>query len=205
MGKKGNKSRNIVVFICEGYTEVYFYKNLINWFKIKKNNTPLPFEVHYINANGYGNVDTKAINKFNKLYEENFNKNDNIQVFLCLDKDVFKFGAKPYININKITKRINKKNVKKTVIYADDCIEAWFLKDLEGISKYLNISLEKIKKIKNKNSVERLKTIFNRVNKTYIKKGKSSEEFINYLNLDLICKSVGDLKEILDYLNNYNL
>lgn len=174
----------VVALFVEGPTEIEFYKAVIAE-ACRVMRTPFSCEIEYIDMKGIGNYKKDALRKFNKLKKDHCGK--NINVFLCIDHDVFEFSKKPPFNRCEVQKSLQKEGaVKVTYIIAKQSIEEWFLYDLEGVINYLH--LPKTTKRPKGNGQEALKKLFMRANKLYIKGGKT-DGFIEKLDIRKIMKA----------------
>ena len=65
---------------------------------------------------------------------------DDINVILCIDTDVFEFVKKPPVDKTAVKKSIEEAGAKKVCyIEARHSIEDWFLEDFEGVVSYLRL------------------------------------------------------------------
>lgn len=186
-----------IVFFVEGDTEEEFYNKMINY--IHSECGKFCFDkILYRNIKGITNYKNRINRIFNKNIIQNY-KDYEFIVFLCYDTDVFEYEQHPKIEWKEIENDLRDKGAKEVIhIKAKKSIEDWFLKDKEGILKFLK--LPKDTKIKGKNGQEKIKNLFKKANKTYIK-GQKCEGFINSLDMKKIMKEVpNELKCIYNIL-----
>lgn len=91
-----------------------------------------------------------------------------IIVFLCYDNDVFEYGMHPQVDREKLKKELlesGAKGVKEIIAYRN--IEDYLMIDEKGILKFLK--LKPTTRINGKTGLDKIKNIFNRANRTYIK------------------------------------
>lgn len=176
-----------LVFFVEGDTEIEFYKKMIGYIfnKHKIRN----IKVEYRNVSGVGGFKKEALSKFKRdIKTKSKYKGCKFIIVLCRDTDVDEFaGIKP--DFLKIEESFRKDKTVLNVIHleAEKCIEDWFLLDKDSILKFLKLSNSA--KIKGTNGFEKLKLLFKKSNKVYVK-GKSSSDLISHLNFDIILKNI---------------
>lgn len=168
----------VVAIFAEGSTEIEFYKAVvINARELM--GTPFKCEIEYADIKGIGNYKSNALRKFSSLQKKYQDK--KIQVFLCIDHDVFELQKKPPIDKKKVKQAILDAGAQNvTFIEANQSIEDWFLHDLGGVILYLRLS-KKTKRPKG-NGQAALKALFNQANRVYVK-GSKTEGFIEKLNI----------------------
>lgn len=191
-----------IVLCVEGETEIEFYKKLIDYFKQKNNSINFQIKISYINADGIGGFKKEILRKFKKQIKIQCKKCQPI-IVLCYDTDVFEddFSSKPNFNIENIEKDFLKQKVKQVIkIGANKSIEDWFLIDWQGILKFLK--LDKNTKIQGKNGSEKIKALYRKANKFYIK-GHKSKNLIENLNIELIYEKIKKNVEELEILKNF--
>ena len=120
----------VVAIFAEGSTEIEFYKAVvINARELM--GTPFKCEIEYADIKGIGNYKSNALRKFSSLQKKYQDK--KIQVFLCIDHDVFELQKKPPIDKKKVKQAILDAGAQNvTFIEANQSIEDWFLHDLGG-------------------------------------------------------------------------
>lgn len=181
-------SERIVLF-CEGDTEEIFYKKLFHHL-LKSSNKKIELTIR--NFKGIGNCKDKPIKVFENEIISKF-KDDYFYIFIAFDNDIFMFNRKPpldfetFSNIRKLL--IKKKKVREVYpLVAQQCIEDWFLLDLNGLQKYLSPNSKgPIKLPEGKDAVEKMKKLFEKYNKMYIN-GYATEDFVECLDLNKIIK-----------------
>lgn len=195
--------KKCIVIYTEGDTEYEFYDYLLN--TIKKIYSLKKFSVDKIskkNLKGITKFDKKILKKF-KNDMKTIYKGYEVVVFLCYDSDVFDYCAKPPVNWQNVEKELTKLGACKIHhLKAEKCIEDIFLIDIEGICNFLKI--DKIKKIKGNNGIEKIENLFSKGNRIY-QKGFSCEGFIKNLNLEKILKRSNKMFEpLIDELTEKN-
>ena len=199
-----NSIKRILVFITEGPTDQEFYKKINVHIKEIHGNKKFNFdEIMYICAEGIGNMHRKMLGKFKHLVSGNdkFCNYAKIVCF-CYDLDVFKNNINnPPINRERMKKDFYDAGADKIIeIIADDCIENFFTKDIEGIKKFLNLG--KRYKVPNKKGLELIKQMFKDGKKIY-HKGTRVEGLVDSLNINLIlaqiCPQVSKLCDEFGY------
>lgn len=173
----------IIGLFVEGPTEIELYKAII-----KKMHDKMPMEfkcsIKYVDMRGLGNYKNSAPWKFNRMAKENAGK--TIDVFLCIDADVFELEKKPPINRKEVKQKIQKAGAHSvTYIMAKSSIEDWFLSDFEGVREFLHLPAST--KCPSGSGQTALKTLFKKANKVYIK-GPNTISLIKKLNIDKIIK-----------------
>ena len=186
--------KNIVIFV-EGETEEELYNAFILKdikSKLSNNKYTCNFSVH--NVRGFGGFKNDAIRKYKNDILKKY-PNDDFFVFLCYDTDVFEIASKPKIDWKLIDKSLKDAGVKRVIhIKAKTCIEDWLLADLKNICKYLRISQNVT--VKGKNGFEKMKTLFKKANKIYVK-GKKVEGLLSKLDINIIIeKYLDELKSL---------
>ena len=191
MNKKG------IIFFIEGDTEIEFYKKMIQYLHDKKGRFSID-KILYENIKGITNYKSKINRIFNKRTVKDY-PNFNFTVFLCYDTDVFEYEQQPKINWREIEKELKSDGAEKVIhVKAQKSIEDWFLKDEKNIIKFLGLPIKT--KSKGKNGQEKIKNIFNKANKVYIK-GQKCEGLVDCLDMNVIMKEVPDeLKAIYKIL-----
>ena len=104
-------------------------------------------------------------------------KNLSNKVFCCYDTDVFELAQKPPTNWQIVKKKVCELGIDDfNEIKATRMIEDWFLKDIEGLCKFLGIEIPK--KLEGKDGLEKIKHLFRRGKKPKIyQKGSYSHKF----------------------------
>ena len=157
-----------IIFFVEGDTEVEFYKKMIQYLHGKKGR----FNIEKIlteNIKGITNYKSKINRIFNKRTIVEY-PNHEFTVFLCYDTDVFEYEQHPKIDWKEIEKDL-KANGAVRVIHNTT-------------------------KVTGKSGQEKIKKLFKKANKAYIK-GQKCEGFIECLDMKVILKSVPDELKIV--------
>lgn len=179
-------TRNGVVFFVEGETEVEFYKKLIKYLHDKYGNFKVD-KVQVENLKGIGNYKNRVMRIFDKRILQKYSGYSFV-VVLCYDTDVFEYEECPKINWKEIELELKKSGAESVIhIKAKKSIEDWFLKDEANMRKFLNVS-QKIK-IKGQSGQEKIKDLFKKANKTYVK-GQKCEGLIDVLDMEKILTDV---------------
>lgn len=186
-----SKSKRILVFITEGPTDEEFYKAINARIKEIHRQKKFNFDkIMYICACGIGNMHKKMLCKFKTevVYNEKYKEYKKIVCF-CYDLDVFKKNIQsPPINREKMKKDFYEAGADKIIeIIADDCIECFFLKDIEGIKKFLKLGAKY--KVPNKKGLDLIKQMFKDGNRIYYK-GAKVEGLVKALNINLILAQI---------------
>lgn len=191
MKKKG------IIFFIEGDTEIEFYKKMIRYLHKRKGRFNIN-KILYENIKGITNYKNKINRIFNKRTITEYPNHEFI-VFLCYDTDVFEYEQHPKINWKEIEKDLKKNGAIKIIhVKAKKSIEDWFLKDKDNIIAFLK--LPKGTKLKGKNGQEKIKNLFKKANRTYIK-GQKCEGFIESLDMEVILQVVpNELKTLYKIL-----
>lgn len=101
---------------------------------------------------------------------------------------MFEFDQHPRIDWKEIESYLLANGVKEVYhIKAEKSIEDWFLKDEKNIVKFLKLPANT--KVKGKSGQERIKALFRKANRTYIK-GQEDKGFIDSLDMSVILKKV---------------
>lgn len=187
-----------LVLFVEGETEVAFYKSLV---KCIHDSCPgrLGARIEYRNVNGVGGFKNNAIRKFKNEILRKYGSEFDYTVALCHDTDVFEYAEKPPINWNDLKKDFISIGVKKVVqVKAEKSIEDWFLIDEKGIKKYLRLPQKE--KISGSSGYDRLRKIFNKAGKIYLK-GSRCDGLVDHLDIELIMQHIhNEIKPLLDVL-----
>lgn len=137
---------------------------------------------------GIAKFQKKLVNKFSKEIVNKYGKDHDITVFLCYDTDVFEFGVQPPIDRVALEKDLRDSGAKNVVhIKANRTIEDFFMYDLDGIIKFLNI--KKPKKSIGSAGLQKLEFLFSKANKIY-QKGYKCQGFIDSLDMNIIFKNI---------------
>ena len=110
-------------------------------------------------------------------------------VCFCYDNDVFEFNQNPPINRALMKNDFISAGANKVIeIIANRTIEDFFLFDIEGIKKYLNLP-KSYKTTFKSNGLETIKKMFNDANRVYFK-GEKVIGLVKSLNKKLILESI---------------
>ena len=188
-----------IVFFVEGDTEVEFYKQLMS--EMHRRCPDQRFSVDqvvYKNLQGITRYDKHALRVFNRDIKLRYT-DCKFTVVLCYDTDVFEFTANPPVNWIKVDKMLREAGAGRVIhLKAKHSIEDWFLLDLLGVCKYLN--LPKSTKISKGNGLKTLQELFRKKNRVYVK-GTNVRDFIECLDVSKImcclCKELAPLCKIL--------
>lgn len=185
-----------VVFFIEGDTEVEFYKELVKYLRSKKGR--LNKKILYKNIQGITNYK----NRINRIFNKDIivkHPDRQFIVFLCYDTDVFEYAQHPKIDWKQIEKELRVNGANKVVhIKAKKSIEDWFLKDEQGVKKFLKLPQKT--KLNGKNGQEQIEDLFKKANRVYIK-GQKCEGFVKKLDIEKIVNEISDeLKDIYKVL-----
>lgn len=193
---------NGIILFVEGDTDKQFYGALLSKLH-EKCEGKFPVKIIPKNIAGVGNYKSKV----NRIYNNDIKiRNPDVQftVFLCYDTDCFEYSKKPPIDWRNVEKLLIASGIQKVIhIKAKKSIEDWFLKDIDGVLKFLR--LNKHQKANGRNGQEILKALFKKANKTYIK-GNDCKGFIESLNMCKIIDEIfEEIKPLCEFLNIKNL
>jgi hypothetical protein len=191
------KSNYQIIAFVEGDTEKEFFEALIKYYRINSTNS-----IHHIkifNVKGIGRFEARVISKLKHDILIN-TAGEKISVVCCYDTDVFELAQKPPVNWEIIKRNVLALGIKEFIeVKAKRMLEDWLLKDVNGLCKYLKITPPK--KIEGKDGLDKIKRLFKKGNKLYIK-GHNSVKFIPSLNISIIRKEVkAELVEFEKTLN----
>lgn len=192
-------SKYVVIFV-EGETEEELYKNyIIPLIRNELSNKKLECEVSIFNVRGVGGFKNDSIMKFKRLIEKNPNK--EFIVALCYDTDIFEFASVPPIDWNKVQSKMEKVGANKVIqVRARKSIEDWLLYDVEGICRWLRIQVPS--KVTGKNGYDKIKTLFKKGNKIYIK-GRKVSGLLERLDINKILeKANAELEPLISILKS---
>lgn len=192
-------SKYVVIFV-EGETEEELYKNyIIPLIRNELPNKKLECEVSIFNVRGVGGFKNDSIMKFKRLIEKNPNK--EFIVALCYDTDIFEFASVPPIDWNKVQSKMEKEGANKVIqVRARKSIEDWLLYDVEGICRWLRIQVPS--KVTGKNGYDKIKTLFKKGNKIYIK-GRKVSGLLERLDINKILeKANAELEPLISILKS---
>lgn len=192
-------SKYVVIFV-EGETEEELYKNyIIPLIRNELPNKKLECEVSIFNVRGVGGFKNDSIMKFKRLIEKNPNK--EFIVALCYDTDIFEFASVPPIDWNKVQSKMEKVGANKVIqVRARKSIEDWLLYDVEGICRWLRIQVPS--KVTGKNGYDKIKTLFKKGNKIYIK-GRKVSGLLERLDINKILeKANAELEPLISILKS---
>ena len=196
MSKKDKEEKVVVIFI-EGETEIEFYKRLVSVMRAHCGGR-LACSVEPINASGIGQYKNKVLRIFEKRIKKKY-PSGSFYVALCYDQDVFEMGKNPPVNWQEVKRAfLDSGVIEVRLIKAVHSIEDWFLCDPEGIFQYLHLPANT--KLPSGNGYERMKALFKKGTKIYIK-GKTNGNFVQALNIEKIllanCRDISPLCKLL--------
>ncbi len=182
-------NKTLVCIYTEGATDKVFYDILIEHIREKSNKKFNVDEIKKYNIAGIGNFKTKLINKFNRETKASKYKNYKKIVVLCYDKDVFELiNQTPPVDWKIVERELKASGASKVIhLVAEKSIEDIFLLDIDNILKFLKLSKNISKKLSG-NGFEKLRFLYKKANKIYVK-GTKVEEFVYKLDIDKICKA----------------
>lgn len=189
---------NSVLVLCEGETELEFYKILLG-----KYINPSKLRRNYSNLQGVYSLNDKVRSKIESYLQNDAYKScTDIHVFIAYDRE----GPRETESLLDI------KNLKENYLYstsriksineiiATQDLESWFFHDLEGVYKFLKVPVAKrnMKLFKNTEATHNriLSNFFYKHNKLY-QKGKKVQGFLNYLDFEKIYSNVQELKDAI--------
>ena len=171
-------TEKLVAFFVESATEVAFYKAVVINAQ-KKLNAPYACSFQYVDMKGIGNFKSDALRQFRLLKKKH--PDQPIDVFLCIDRDVFDLQKKPPIDKASVKKSLIKEGAQKVeYIEAKQSIEDWFLCDYHGVISYLGLPTKT--KRPEGTGQEALKKLFLKAGKVYVKGGNAGK-LIEYLDI----------------------
>ncbi len=196
MSKKDKEEKVVVIFI-EGETEIEFYKRLVDVMRTHCGGQ-LTCSVESINAAGIGQYKDKVLRIFEKRIKKK-HPNGMFYVALSYDQDVYEMGINPPVNWQDVKKAfLHNGAADVRLLKAVHSIEDWFLCDVEGVLRYLHLPANT--KLPGGTGYERLKALFKKKNKIYIK-GKTSGGFVQTLDIEKIlltnCCEISPLCKLL--------
>lgn len=199
MDKKQDENKNMVLVIfVEGQTDKEFYKKMINHIKSKNPNK---------NSKECKIKNLKSVTHYNKapsIFENEIAPKYNgaeFEIICSYDYDVFQnpYSIKPPVDWPRLKKQLNNNNkiINVYEIKATDSIEDWFLKDMTGLCKYLgSTKIYKLKDLQGTTGEKKMKDLFKRNSKIY-QKGYNTRNFIDYLDFEVLYKSLENELETL--------
>lgn len=192
-------SKGVVVFV-EGDTEDEIYKKFISYIKRKENEVRFDVDKLVVrNLKGVGNFKHRAIRVFEKDIIKKY-PDIEFYVYLCYDSDVFDdFSIKPPVDWIDLEKALKTSGAKKVVhVKAKKSIEDWILRDSKGLYSFLR--LPKDTKLNGSNGLEKIKNLFKKASKVYVK-GSQIKGFVDVLDIEIIicgsCREIGSLCKLL--------
>lgn len=189
----------IVIFV-EGETEKEFFSYLLNFYKTKSSTNLRPYKI--INLKGIGNFSSKLSSKLKNDVKVKIDTKGDVVFAVCCayDTDVFELKAKPPVNWSKVKTDITKLEINRFVqVKAKRMIEDWFLKDIDGLCRFLKIKMRT--NLSGKDGFTKIKTIFKSGNRIYLK-GTYCHKFMDDLDILKIRNSIKkELEEFEKLLN----
>ena len=189
---------SFVILFVEGETEVQFYNALIDYYRDHSKSQLAGCKIY--NIKSIGRFESKVSSKLKFEIIPKYPK-FKLKVICCYDSDVFELAQKPPVNWTIVKKKVSDLGINEfEEIVAIRMIEDWFLKDIEGLCKFLKVDIPK--KLGGKNGYEKMKMLFKKGAKPKVyQKGSNSHKFVPSLNLRAIRDSVkGELKVLEDAL-----
>jgi hypothetical protein len=189
------KNPNSILFLYEGDTELEFYSRVINKYIPQRK-----IRITASNLDGVYNLDKKVKNRINEHLLKNLLE-EQITVIVAYDRDGRK-EKESRLMVEFVKSKIEQDLGPERIlsineIIATQDIESWFLKDIDGVYKYLRVPhKERTNKYQNTESFNctDLSNLFRRYRKNY-QKGSRAEGFIEALDIDIIYNNTPELKE----------
>lgn len=184
-----SNKKTIVCIYTEGATDFVFYNKVLDYFRNHALDKRFCVELKKENIEGIGRFQNKLLNKFKREVAEVSKYKDYKKiVVLCYDNDVFALvNQTPPIDREKLKKDLIQAGASQVIpIVAYHSIEDVFLIDLENILKSLKLKPEDARNLTG-SGYDKLKKIYKKTNKMYVK-GDKVEEFVEFLNIEKICK-----------------
>lgn len=182
-------NRIITCFYTEGATDEVFYDKLLQHFrKYSISKKFFVSKVEKCNIKGIAKFQSKLLRKFkSEILPLKKDKTDKIYVFLCYDEDVFELvSKKPPIDRKRLEKDLKAAGANKVLhIVAKNSIEDIFLTDSKGVLASLNLKSTDFASLTG-SGYQKMKVLYRKANKIY-QKGENVEEFVEKLNMDIIC------------------
>ncbi len=182
---KTKNTHSILVLFVEGETEKEFYEALLIFYRKKYKIC----RCKVINVKGISRFESKvsARLKFEIIPKH---PESIIKVVCCYDTDVFELAQKPPTNWSIVKKKVNELGIDFfDEVKAIRMIEDWFLNDIEGLCKYLNIEVPS--KLDGKTGLDKIKTLFKKGTKPKVyQKGNGTHKFIALLNIGEIRNAI---------------
>lgn len=189
--------QQVSLIFVEGDTEEEFYRKLLNDYL-----KGIPKAV--INLKGIYNVHRKILGKTLDFLRKH--RNCTVRVYCCIDMECRDHN--PPLDINELrTSYLEDRDYKRVksadAIFAVQMIESWFFYDIDGIYEYLRVPRKERHPAKftppYKFTHRDLSKLFERYGKMYIK-GHKSANFINFIDLEKICRNCRELSQGLDLI-----
>lgn len=175
-----------VVIFVEGETEEAFYQCVKNIIRLRLGGS-FDCKVELKNVKGISNYKKKVSRIFSKQIIPKY-PGHQLDVILCYDTDVFELSQKPPVDWHDVKKDLKKYGARKVeLVGAKKSIEDWFLKDIDGIIKYLRLPKSTI--ASGESGAKELEKLFKKANKIYIK-GKKSAGFVEALDVEYILQCI---------------
>lgn len=191
--------KGLFIFV-EGKTDYEFFSNFRDYLRTKIPGNKFKFNFLEIkNLKGIGRYKGKAKAFCGRKIQGLKNKTE-LTVFLCYDTDVFDSHENDPIDWNEVESELKSIGIENVYhIKIKKSIEDWLLKDEVNLKKFLRIAQST--KIKGNNGVEKIKYIFKKASKVYVK-GEKVNGLIDNLDIKVIgCSNCKDLKPLCEMLN----
>ncbi len=182
-------SKCLVLFV-EGETEIEFYKQVVANARKLHPQKKFDTNIEYKCVKGIGGFKKEVLRKFVKDVKPKYEEDCVFTVALCRDTDVFEFSEKPPVKWKEVEKGLLENGANKVIhVAARQCIEDWFLYDVDGIIAFLHLS--KKAKISGNDGYDKLQRLYKQANKVYYK-GRKSNGLIERLDIEKIVNRVKD-------------
>lgn len=187
-----------ILLVVEGETDKEFFDSLISYYRVKSKRQVKNIKV--LNIKGVGRYESKLPSKLKHEIIPKY-ADGNIAVVCSYDTDVFELAQKPPVNWRDLRKKILELQGIHSFheIKAQLMIEDWFLRDLEGICRYLKIEMPT--KLIGQTGNDKMKWLFKKGKKIY-QKGSYCHKFVPSLNIESIREQIKvEIKELEEILN----
>ena len=179
-----------LVLFAAGENEMEFYKQVIANAKKLHSRAMFDTSIEYKCIKGLSGFKNEVLRKFVKDIKSKYEDNCVFTVAFCRDTNIFGFSPKPPVRWSEVENALLKNGVNEVIyVEARNCIEDWFLYDVDSIISFLQ--LNKQTKASGKSGYERLQHLYKQANKIYYK-GIESNGMIEHLNIEKIVDMVKD-------------
>jgi hypothetical protein len=201
MVKQKETSPSQVVIFVEGDTDEVLFKALIDYYRTVSKTELHPCRMY--NLRGVTRYTSKLISKLqNEYLPEAKKKGFQIQTICCsYDTDVFEVKNPLMVNWDTLRKTVKRMGIQEFIqLGIRSSIEDWFLSDIEGICRYLNLTTIP-KSLKGNNGNAKLTDLYSHAKKVY-QKGYQTRDLVDALKMEIIRKKhADDLSELEKALN----